>query len=213
MELLTGIKLKHEASRPATDADIAKAEEMVEWFNKTNGSFQGAYSNAFAVSHCQVDQDDPIAFFIVSTDFIESMQEDKPDEKLTDESYWFPAQAIFNPKVTKALPAFIVEDEDSRGRKKKHAASNVHYPKDACMSYPYRKPKSFARFLHIDVEYQVAVDGKLETRTESIKGLKAHMFQHEIDHHNGIDIHFGDGERKQIPIEERLVGVEDHLPE
>ena len=63
--------------------------------------------------------------------------------------------------------------------------------------------------MKIIVHYQIAKDGELVDVVEECEGLKAHMFQHEIDHHHGIDIHFGDGERKEIPRVERLRGTQD----
>jgi len=62
---------------------------------------------------------------------------------------------------------------------------------EACMSVPFRKPKNVKRYLRIKVEYQV-VDGKglLKKKVEEIEGLKAHLFQHQIDHSLGKNIYF-----------------------
>ena len=208
MKILQGKDLGHENNREATASDIAIAQQVVDDLNEINGSFEGTYKSAFALSHNQVESDDPCAIFFVAREFVEKPEEDVKDDTRTDTNWYFPAQAIFNAVIEQALPVFLAEHEKD-GKKKQVAVSNMFHPEDACMSFPYRKPKKVERFLKIIVHYQIAKDGELVDVVEECEGLKAHMFQHEIDHHHGIDIHFGDGERKVIPRVERLRGTQD----
>jgi peptide deformylase len=69
-------------------------------------------------------------------------------------------------------------------------ASSVVYVKEACMSFPYRSGKHLLRYGHIMVEYLIPVVGELEKLVEECEGLKAIVFQHEIDHQQGKNIYF-----------------------
>lgn len=210
MKILQNKDLGHQVSREATTNDIATAQSVLEFFNKNNGNFEGNLKTAFALSHNQVESNDPTRFFVVATDLVEKPEKKEDDDTRTDANWYFEDQLIFNPQIIEALPVFLNEVENpDTGVKKSVAASNIFRPMDACMSYPYRKPKKVDRFLKITVKYQVAIDGNLVDREEQVEGLKAHIFQHEVDHHNGIDIHFGDGKRKEIPIAEKYVGTSD----
>jgi len=68
--------------------------------------------------------------------------------------------------------------------------SSVVYFKEACISFPYRAGKHVLRYERITVAYQIPIIGELETLVEECEGLKAIMFQHEIDHQNGKNIYF-----------------------
>ena len=68
--------------------------------------------------------------------------------------------------------------------------NSVVYMKEACMSFPYRSGKHVLRYGRITVEYQIPIIGELETLLEECEGLKAIMFQHEIDHQHGKNIYF-----------------------
>ena len=72
------------------------------------------------------------------------------------------------------------------------------------MSYPNRDEQKMDRFYYVTVTYQIEEDGKLVDREEKICGLKSHIFQHETDHAQGIDIAHGKGDGR-IPIEERVM--------
>ena len=210
MKIIQGKDLNHEESRVATTSDIAMAQQVVKDLNEINGSFEGTYKSAFALSHNQIELNDPCALFFVASEFIDRPEVKEEGDTRTKKNWYFPAQAIFNPKIKEALPMQLVEHEQN-GKKKKVAVSNVFRPEDACMSFPYRKPKKVDRFLKIVVHYQIEKEGELVDIVEECEGLKAHMFQHEIDHHHGIDIHFGDGERRlyDIPMKERYRGTLD----
>jgi len=68
--------------------------------------------------------------------------------------------------------------------------SSVVYGKEACMSFPYRSGKHLLRYGRITVDYQIPIIGELEKLVEECEGLKAIVFQHEIDHQQGKNIYF-----------------------
>ena len=67
---------------------------------------------------------------------------------------------------------------------------SVVYLKEACMSFPYRAGKHVLRYGRITVEYHIPIIGELEKLVEECAGLKAIVFQHEIDHQQGKNIYF-----------------------
>lgn len=62
--------------------------------------------------------------------------------------------------------------------------------REGCMSFPFRHGVSVWRFNEIKVEYEVPnQDEKLITKKETVKGLIAHIFQHESEHARGAHIY------------------------
>jgi len=59
------VKPHRKKSREATEADIPRIKElakgMAELCNKRHGNYPGAY----AIAHCQVEEKDPIRFFVL----------------------------------------------------------------------------------------------------------------------------------------------------
>ena len=62
---------------------------------------------------------------------------------------------------------------------------------EGCMSYPDRPMIMVIRYNKCEVEYQVLTDdAKIsEKKTTNLNGRMAEIWQHEIDHLNGIDIY------------------------
>lgn len=60
------------------------------------------------------------------------------------------------------------------------------YSKEGCMTFPFRSIKKVRRWRKVKVKYQ-DMEGK-ETEKE-VEDLEAFIFQHEIDHFNGICIY------------------------
>src|SRR3990167_1841227 len=60
---------------------------------------------------------------------------------------------------------------------------------EACMSFPYRTAKKMDRYYVIKVKYQVKGWFGLKIIEEETMGLKAQIFQHEIDHCRGKSIY------------------------
>ena len=180
----------------------------------------GQYSQAYAVSHCQVSKE-PYAFFVLNSQFV---KKDVPD-KLK-----FPHRIIINPEIVECVENFMMpvgqekelptidlgegaECEVCHERIcycnwRKNSKENtlpvvqrmvqprvrvqnrVRY-EEACMSFPHRSPKKCDRFSIITVRYQIPKAlGGFKTIEEKVEGLKAHIFQHETDHSNGKNIYF-----------------------
>lgn len=57
---------------------------------------------------------------------------------------------------------------------------------EGCMSFAFRGSKKVQRFQQLTVEY---MNDKDEIVMESVEGLRAFVFQHEIDHMNGKAIY------------------------
>ena len=67
--------------------------------------------------------------------------------------------------------------------------SDLQSRKEGCMSYPFRGMKKLKRYNVIKVSYQIKGLCDLKTIEEIVEGLKAEIFQHEIDHSNSIFIY------------------------
>lgn len=62
---------------------------------------------------------------------------------------------------------------------------------EACMTFPHRKSKEIERYVRIDVKYQIPTwFGFLRTIKERVIGLKAQVFQHEIEHIFGKNMYY-----------------------
>jgi hypothetical protein len=173
-----------------------EAKSIKKWLNDNNGSFPEPYITAYAVSHCQVTNDPyPFAFFVVAKDFMNS--------KESPEKFSWPDQIIYNPEiletpatVEKDIPKRVVsKDKDGdvthKIVKSRGMVSNQYEVEEACMSFNHKKAKKVSRYYRIKVKYQTrGFFGRIRTHTEWIEGLKAHIFQHEMDHMNGDNIYF-----------------------
>ena len=180
------------------------AERMVLWLNTNNGRFPAPYLTAYAISHCQID-DEPYQMFVVSKELIRSDEVTikKGSRLQNDTNFFFPSQVIFNAQILEA-PEKVERDVPSREVKtekdgqvtseikmEKKMISNKIDVDDACMSFPRRTQKKTERYYRIKVRYQIKGFIGLRTVSEWVEGLKAHIFQHEIDHQNAINIYYG----------------------
>lgn len=176
------------------------SERLVKWLNTNNGRF-GLLARAYAISHCQV-ADEPFDMFVVAQEMVGTKK--SVDGKNTYKNYFFPAQMIYNAKILEApekmeanIPRreMVKEGHKVVGSKivvEKGTVSNIIEVPDACMSFPLRKQKNTKRYYRLKVQYQVKGWFGLRTKTEWVEGLKSHIFQHEIDHANGLNIYFKD---------------------
>ena len=126
------------------------------------GEFGGMYSRAYAISHAQVS-DQPKWFFVIN-------------EELEDED---------GKKLVKKIGSWCVVNAEIL-----ESDTAVEW-KEACMSFPHRKPKTTDRFLKIKVRYQIPVLGGLFLmwRTRRFEKLIAFIFQHEQEHSRGTNIY------------------------
>lgn len=180
---------------------IQLALDMAAWLTETNGKFSGNFSSGYAIAHCQIAEE-PIALFVVAPQLVGTKE-----DKHTQKNYFFPSAAIFNAELLEA-PEEIVEKVPNRVLRKnpdtkqeemtvelmERKISNKVPLKEACMSWPNRTEKNVERFFRIKVRYQylkkvLGVYVPMR-RTEWVEGLKAHIFQHELDHFAGKNIYF-----------------------
>lgn len=173
------------------------AEDMAKWLAEENGKFRGEFSNAYAISHCQVEEE-PIAMFVVAPQLL-----GKSDKKHNQRNFFFPAAAIFNAEILEApeevkakVPNRVIARNPETGKDEmrielmEQTVTNKAYLKEACMSFSHRSEKTVERFLKIKVRYWYLWHGVPMRKTEWIEGLKAHIFQHELDHAAGKNIYF-----------------------
>lgn len=175
---------------------IKEAKSIKKWLNDNNGSFPKPYVTAYAVSHCQVcEHNHPSAFFVVSKQFM--------NKKESYTNYRWVDQIIYNPEIMEK-PETVIKDVPTREVSKDHdgnvtykivkkrgKVSNLYEVPEACMSFPHKKEKKMMRYYSIKVKYQTrGFFGRIKTHEEWIDGLKAHIFQHEMDHMEGNNIYF-----------------------
>jgi len=211
------IKPKHDHTQPIGIYAIAKpvarfgdkeikdtARRMIAWLNANNGAFPAPYVTSYAISHCQV-ADEPYRLFVVSSELVRNagIELKRETRQQNRKNFFFPTQAIFNaeiletPEKMKAkIPKREVTKENGKVSSKitvnEGEVSNRISVPDACMSFPQRTKKNTERFFRIKVRYQtMSAFGVLVSKTEWVEGLKAHIFQHEIDHANAINIYYG----------------------
>lgn len=166
------------------------ANEMIEWFDKANGSFVGEFERGFAMAHSQVAPvEKPLQLFVVANDLVNP----NPPAKLPNgkentlniaNKYW-ESQAIFNCEVLETPEKITRNDVMLR---------NIIKVPEGCMSFLHRKEKNVKRFYKIKVRFQYIASGlfgeKVKTFEGWVEGLKAHIIQHECDHFNAENIYF-----------------------
>jgi peptide deformylase len=186
------------------------AAEMCKWMDESNGKFEGEFSSAFAMAHCQVvESDKPLQLFVVARELVEGAESaDQTKQNLVNSL--FEAQAIFNceileapEKITRKVPQRKVgEVKDGKAEVTMEMVdkeiTNVISVKEACMSFQNRSERSMERKYRIRVRYQYLAKGLLGSKVESfegwVEGLKAHIIQHEVGHFEGKNIHFNRSE-------------------
>lgn len=222
------IKPHHKPSERVTRKNLKRAYDeakalatFVEEGNK--GGFTGNWKSAIAVSHCQVSEE-PLAMFALTSELVGKPK--KHTRTQNRKNFWFPAQVIFNAEIIEALDEIerLVPKRELKRKPNSHEyeatltreykkVSNIIEAPDACMSYPNRTKKNTKRYHTIVVKYQVMREFLgfrwLKTVVEEVESLKAHIFQHEIDHAYGIDMYFGDGEDRNPEKPYKNVGTKE----
>jgi peptide deformylase len=203
-----GIYAKSVAVKPKEYKQLAA--DMCKWLDETNGHFKGSFQRGFAIAHCQVaNVPEPIKLFVLDKDLV--VPEGKePKGKQTLVNCFFEAQAIFNAeileapdKITKQIPRRKVTHPKDKPLEvqvevvyePKEVDNRIMVP-EACMSFNEhnRKERNTQRFHTIKVRYQYLSKNMLGIETVKtfkgwVEGLKAHILQHEVDHHEGRNMY------------------------
>lgn len=181
-------------------SEAYKKSFLVEkWLNANNGRFDGDKKLAYAISDCQICEE-PHAMFTVADELANPFKIADTHSR-NKKNFYFPAQTIFNAKIIEALdkvegrvPTREVTNENGKvGSKivvKQSLVSNIISVPDACMSFQRRTGKNVEIYYRIKVKYQIRAWYGLKTITETVEGLKSHIFQHEIDHAQGVNIYY-----------------------
>lgn len=175
-------------------------KEMVAWLDDMQGRFLGNYHNAWAISHAQVAEE-PIAMFVISAEFIA-----KDNGKTNHVNTLWNKRVMFNPQILEK-PEFFEVQVPKRDVKRMDGGKievtttletvkkpNLYTPgiKEACMSFPYRTGKYVKRYYRIKVAYDVVgILGMRRHVKEWIEGVKAHIFQHEMEHQQAVNMVHG----------------------
>lgn len=168
-----------------------EALELIKFIDEKQDKFEGNFSACYALHHVQVNKE-PYNFFVIA----KNVHGSKKNQ--------FISRVIINPKIVEAPERieYYVPEKDFNTKKDdsvdigfknvKKLIPNLIDPIEGCMSFPNRTEKHVDRFFKIKVQYQVPLFWGfwLKTKTEWVEGLKAHIFQHEIDHGNGITIYY-----------------------
>lgn len=212
------IKAHHKPSEPVTSKNLKRAtkeaEELVQFLEDGNKTgFTGNWHQAVGISHCQVSEE-PLKMFAISKELVGKPKKETRNQNR--KNWFFPAPVIFNAEIIEALDEMerlvpkreVVRKPNSKEMEIKltrgyKMVSNLIECDDACMSYQNRTKKKTKRYHTIKVRYQILRSFMgfkwLKTIEEEVEALKAHIFQHEIDHSYGIDMYFGDGEDRNCP--------------
>jgi hypothetical protein len=186
-------------------SDIASTlPEFIQFVNKAEW-LKNDNRLAYAISHCQVEAH-PYAFFVLNPDLVGD-KKSKRGTKDTYQNFFFPSQVIINAKIIEAPDKIeasvpkrqITKTQDGKVSQSitinKQMVSNKIGLTEACMSFPHRTQKTVERYYRIRVKYQIVrklfgIFTILVTKKEWCEGLKAHIFQHEIEHSEGKNMYY-----------------------
>lgn len=194
------IPVKSEADRVRAKSE---AEELIAWLDEHNGSFKGEHNNAYAIAHCQVRAvAEPLQMFVVAKELAD-IPKNKKEQSFED--FHFEGRAILNAEILEAPKEIekqvpkrtMVRDEEDPTQfhvetvmETKMVDNTITVP-EACMSFNHRKAKNIDRYHTVRVRYEYVTDrGKTKTFEGWVKGLKAHILQHETEHFQGQNIFY-----------------------
>lgn len=183
----------------AKTSDIPVADEMVAFMDAHEKVWADDYEKrAWAIAHGQVtDSEKPLRIFVVHP--LLTNEGDKINARFPDRRI-FNAEIVYAPlELTRIRPVKkTVMGEDGRRRvqlvDEELKTPNTFEPAEGCMTFPKRTPKLVDRVWCIRVRYfyPTTVLGitRLKKVEEWCEGLKAQIFQHELEHFEGKNIYF-----------------------
>lgn len=171
------IQIHYKISRPVIlYKEIEEQAELMKRFI-VHGDFKGFYNKAFAIAHCQVSET-PMSFFVVDPECV--WPKDKTKKM-------FESQVIINPEI---LEAPLHHKIPAQGKDQFVTILNSVEYQEACLSFPFRKPKRITRYNFIKVRYKIPGFFGLKIVVAELTGIASQIFQHEYDHMRGKNIYF-----------------------
>ncbi len=187
----------------------SRAEAALAFLDEGQGNFEGNWRECYALHAAQISS--PIKAW-ANDKFVDSEQYAPMRDNffvlakniVGKDKILFKHRIIVNPEILEK-PEEIEKEvpvknfgKDPDGKviiqfsKKIQMIRNDISVKEACMSFPQRTEKHIKRYFRIKVRYEVPVTffgfTFLMRKTEWLEGLKAHVFQHEVDHAMGKNI-------------------------
>ena len=139
----------------------------IKWAMRT--PFEGKYPFAASISHCQVEAEDPLRFFVVDREGGTYEKDKKGNIKPLRYAYplkkWFGARTIINP-----VPV---------GHGKEIISSM-----EGCMSDDNPKKRRIKRYENVWISYWTFFGKK----TRKFSMFRSILIQHELDHFDNISI-------------------------
>lgn len=200
LQTTLGLKLPRSQAKKVSKWDEIKADALagMAYLDEKQGDFSGNWKECYALHACQFRDTDsdsvfPHNWFVLAKNMVGK------------DPILFRSRFIVNPvileapeKIEKMVPVKeLVKGDDGEVKmgfkKEKQTLNNVISMGEACMSFPQRTKKNVNRMYRIKVRYQMPRTALgitfLYTKTEWIEGIRAHIFQHEVDHAQGKNIY------------------------
>jgi len=161
------VKPHGKKSRDVTDKDLKRIKTVAQQMVILAGAMllRKVVTEVYAISHPQVDQRDPLRFFT----FCPQSKTIRDNIELIDRSF-----VIVNPKITRHTSVKVRKEE-------------------GCVTFLGLANQPVDRYNKIEVDYQQiernAITQELtltQFKHRSFTGVMAQIFQHEIDHFEGV---------------------------
>jgi peptide deformylase len=146
MEQITDnyVEPHNKISREVKNEDLETVKKDGEIMHRLNFEKVGIHSGGLSVAHPQINNQDPLRFFVTRE-----------------------GEYVINPKIMNHT---------------KHTVDSL----EGCLSFPYDESITVQRYNIIDVIYQTLDEkGITELKSETVRGKRSKVFQHEIDHFDG----------------------------
>lgn len=187
-----------------TEEHVRIADELCAYIDNKELAAQWEKDHgkrAWALAHCQLVADDPkpLKAFVVAEELYET------DAKKRKANTHFPARVIWNAEILKIpelVTRIVPKAQVTKGKEganeitmvptEEEVQNKMEVP-EGCMSFMERDQKLVKRAWRVRVRYQYLHKGMLglawKTVEEDAEGLKAQIFQHEIQHFEARNIY------------------------
>lgn len=163
---MTHIIVPTKKSRPVELRDLWRvlcAAQKIKWAMRK--PFPGRFPWASSISHCQIEENDPLRFFVVDREGGLNEQGVRLRQGTPLKRY-FGARTIINPIITKT-------------------GKEIMNSREGCMSFASEKIRKIKRLENVFVSYWTFFG----PRIRKFSLYRASIVQHEIDHMDLVNIH------------------------